>query len=1528
MSDPVPRPRARRRLRIVLVTLVALPLVLGLTLVAAVMILSGERAGRLATRIAGGLDLQGRIELGALHLRPRLLLDLLSDAPSPLVLERLRITDPDGVVVLDAPRLELSIQLRSAMSARVRLHDVRIGPDTFWRFADLKDGSGVGFLAAVTPRPAPRAEPPASPPPAAVPAGESSFLIEIVNAELDGFSAQFDYPGAWGLLLSDLRGQATLFVDDRFVGFDCTNLDARKGGYLTVLSETLPFDRVHVARVATTRDWPADIYLEVAGARTGRSTLTAKGSFTHIYDGGPAGIAMHAEFADAADALAAMRGPMIELAGPLSITGDDASVVLDLKEPFDRIVIDGRFTGLDVVHAGRPALGLGFDLHFASAPLVVETRALSFRSPAGGGLRLSARLSEAEPDAATGQTGLALRAALGFDRFPTAPYLEALPPAARARARATLDGSLAADLRFDARGAAGTLDIPRLRVVPARAPGLPASATLSGALRLTPDSLEASALRVAVPGAQVRARGAIDLARRTAALTARAAIQDLGRALAPFGVPPLGKSATVGLSIAGPLDNPTVTGTLAATELGLAPGPLLPELSARLSLRDGMAALSALGKGLLGGELEIDGSARLFSGSLANLRSAPVIAARVAGRDLELRALLGEALAHGKLSFDARADGPVDRLTGSLSLPEGTELTVLGQRFVLGTVAIAATPEAVKVEALSLARVGGGRLRLTGGLSLRGERPMAFHLVVEELPLGGLPGVTSAGVDLDGTVALELRGSGTLLRPRLDGTLHLRGVSAAGIALGDARIAFETLADERIAVMGRLFGLAELRAHARPTPAGPEVEAELSWSGLAVEDVLARTGPRPTFRSRLTGAARLSLSPGRAPRAEVRLPELYLALDPGALAAVVARDGPRPPPLAIRNEGEIVLSWSPDAVVLEPARLVTEGGELQLGGTLRGEDLSAEVLGQLELEFLQPFLGRAVDELGGALVLGLTARGQLPYPGLHGTIAITRPIHLVSRALGLPVDVPSGMINVRPGSVHLHNLIVQVDDSSLAVQGSAEHAPDFTLTRFALDTEGELSARLLTVLAPGAVTEASGALSLRGRLAGSPDAPDFDARVTAQDVSLRLRDIGRRLSVETAEVKLNARELLLSNVRLRVDGQGLVTIGAEATPPGRIVFERVVPDVKVRLASIPIRGEHLTFVSRGVYDVDDLSFDLRFEGDLDRNNSLSGEVRVISGRVTWDFDVSNLVVTPRIVEGYGRPRPPNPFLDTLALNLTVRTIGDTFVVQNNLAPELYLLIDLNVGGTANAPRVSGNLRPTDGRFHILGLRGNFDLIPGGNYITFVPTKSIQDLETPELLIDAENLVLDNSGHEHLVRMRIRGPVGQASITFSSDSGLTQNEILLLLLSGDTSTASVRQGASNPTLGRNVGAGVGIAGQATRDVFATMLEPYIADTLALITGERLALRPTVGADGLEVRLFGRFSRQLRLQLNYLQGFQNNRRARGEAALWLADFVTLRSFGEYLQFSQQQGIIETFSSLNLELAVEYPLRLPWP
>jgi hypothetical protein len=175
-------------------------------------------------------------------------------------------------------------------------------------------------------------------------------------------------------------------------------------------------------------------------------------------------------------------------------------------------------------------------------------------------------------------------------------------------------------------------------------------------------------------------------------------------------------------------------------------------------------------------------------------------------------------------------------------------------------------------------------------------------------------------------------------------------------------------------------------------------------------------------------------------------------------------------------------------------------------------------------------------------------------------------------------------------------------------------------------------------------------------------------------------------------------------------------------------------------------------------------------------------------------------------------------------------------------------------------------------------------------------------------------------------MKINGPINQATINLSTTDGMDRNQTMLLLLSGRTTDDL--SGNSGQVFGMNRQSGFDVLGQVSRDAVSNLVEPYIDDTLQILTGRKWNLRPTVGADGVEVKVQAQATREFNLELSYLRGFQNQERYRAQGLAWIRDYVTARLIGERLTYSLQQNLPIQAKTLRLELTVEYPLRLPNP
>jgi hypothetical protein len=605
----------------------------------------------------------------------------------------------------------------------------------------------------------------------------------------------------------------------------------------------------------------------------------------------------------------------------------------------------------------------------------------------------------------------------------------------------------------------------------------------------------------------------------------------------------------------------------------------------------------------------------------------------------------------------------------------------------------------------------------------------------------------------------------------------------------------------------------------------------------------------------------------------------------------------------LRNTTPLHVATDTERVTVDQATLATQGGEFTLFAEVRpvkddkgavvDHSVNADVSGKLDLDLLQPLLRGQFESLRGGIGLEVHARGSVKKPDLSGKIAIARPIRAEARAFDQVVAIPSGAVRLTSSAVELNDLAVIIDNATLRLGGKVGLGPGFAPQTVDLTAGGEVSANVLETIAPGAVSDVSGKAAIWGRVTGKLDNPEVRAQVTLGEIEMRLRGVSRQVTVKSGTLDVSSHEILLRDVKVRLDDEGELLIGAGGVKPGRIHLRSLRPELVWDDLSLPLKGTRLGYRDGGV-EVDDLSLAMALTGTPTEGLRLAGDVRLVSGRYLQDFNVRNLVLSPRINESDSTPVwEGQPLLENLELALRVRTEGDGFVVQNNLAPEIHITIDLGIGGTLARPAISGQILPTDGRFHIIALRGDFELTPNVNYVTFVPTKSLAAGDTPELNLEAQNVIIDATGAEQTVLMKIRGPINQATIDLSTKGGLDRNQTMLLLLSGRT-TDDI-SGNNGQVFGMNQQSGLNVLGQASRDVVSSLVEPYIDDTLQLITGRKWNLRPTVGADAFEIKLQARATREFDLELSYLRGFQSQERYRAQGLAWFYDYVTGRVNG---------------------------------
>jgi autotransporter translocation and assembly factor TamB len=1502
---------------IVLASLLGL---VSLAVAGAVFFLQGERMGAFVGKVLP--EMRGKLEFRSIRWPASLLVDILLKRPTPFAVDGVKFFDPEGSVVVDVPHLDVKIELHQLINgAGLFMHDLQLGPDAYWRFGRMqKTKRGIGFLAMFDPKhpsaPTPR-------PPGAAP--DKGFAVRIFNADLNGLRVVFDFPHVWGFDLRDLHAKAWLQVEDGFCGWEAVGLEARQGGFLTVLDQVLPFDSVAVRQVATLREYSDDIFLDLTAGKTGNTTLVGKGFFNGIYaSDSVSAIHMHTEFQHAADALNAVLKPM-NLPG-LHLGGADARVTADLLGPYVSIAINTDIAGLDAAYQQYAVqnlvlrAGMQFDPKSKAAAPNTKLEELSFSPPGGG--RFSTKLDLTVPK---------LKTQIRFDHFTLDSYL---PPGLRKLAAGKLHGQLSVAAEFDETMSAvkhatlTDLDLSFERT--GQKMSLPTSLHLSGQATASPEEVSTSGLRIDVPGASADVKGKVELAKHFLALGLRVGSTNLSQLLGSLGLPPLAREASIAVDVTGTMDQPRASGAIEIKDIGGKDGiPAMPSFETKFHLQDGTLHVDSLAAQVAGGSLAGSGTTKLFEESVQHMLDAPTLEFQLEGKQIALESLIAGGLVSGKMAFVVTASGPLRHPKIRFRMPAGVTAQVLGQSWRVGGIDLEVDQQGVAVRLLQASGTAGGDVQVEGHMGFVPKAmPIEWRLRIKNLPLATVLAAVKVDLPATGRFSADLHLAGNSKAPLIDGTVGLAGVTVMGVALGDANLTLAAV-ESGVSVKGLLFNRFNIDGVALLTPAGLRANGTASFSHLALQDLaLQLQGGREITdlvdqlrqldaRAVLSGQVSVELQPGKPLAIRAALTELALSIS----QEIVEPDGKVAlHRIGLHNDGDLLASVAGDHIVLEQAQFVTAAGRFSVAGDLEGESMRAALAGQLDLELLQPLLRRKVEKLGGAVSLEVKVSGTTKQPLLQGTLAISRPINAVPAGIDTAIAIPSGAIHLRSDAVELNDLAVSVAGATLRLSGRAGLGANFTPTTLALQVDGEVSASVLESLAPGAVSDVSGRAKIDAKLSGTLDRPDVSARIGLGEIQMRLRGISSKVAVESGTIELTTKELLLRDVKLRINEDGRLLIGSGSNP-GRMQILSLRPKLVLGKVDLPLKGERLVYRAPGI-EIDDLTFAMELAGDLQESVKLEGDVRLVSGRYMQDFNVRNLVLSARINESESRPFWEGvPLLENLGLGLRVRTLGDGFMVQNNLATEIYMQVDLQVGGTLSAPTLAGDVRPTDGRFHVPGLRGDFDLTPNVSHVTFVPTKSFVTGDTPELNLEATNLLTDSYGNEHTVQMRITGPVNQAAIDLSTAQGLDRNQTLRFLLSGQTSEDT---GTGGRPIGGNSPSGVDLVGQASRDAVANLVEPYIDDTLQNLTGHKLNLRPTVGADGFELKVLARASRELTLELSYLQGFQTPNRYRVQGNAWFQDYLTARLIGERLSYLPQQGITDQANSLRLELTLDYPIR----
>jgi hypothetical protein len=746
-------------------------------------------------------------------------------------------------------------------------------------------------------------------------------------------------------------------------------------------------------------------------------------------------------------------------------------------------------------------------------------------------------------------------------------------------------------------------------------------------------------------------------------------------------------------------------------------------------------------------------------------------------------------------------------------------------------------------------REAGGDLAVAASID-RGQR-LGGAATIRGLPLAAIAAL--AGVDAPASAVLDtipdpvtmidgLVLAGTVAAPEATGTFAVTRAWLARAHLGDGRlsvraagkgtIAFETeLHDGRVLVRGTL-------GTAPPYPLALEADLrELELDTLV--DVTAYGLP-PGTRAWTSGhvEVKTALADPAAPVvARLELSDVSIS------TALPGPDG-EPVPLTVRAAAPLALAYDGKELRIDgTARFATPFGDLTVEGRAGGVTVDLTARGALDLTRAQPLLGSYFDRTTGRATLFVRVSGFTDDPRVQAKI------DLADVALHLPkqdaiLRIPSGLLEYGPctrdcGDANRQlsptGIAIEVDDGfsaerpRLAVKGGITLV-DFTPYRWNVIVDGELAGEMLLAAAPEVFAQASGTADVELTLRGNGPRPIVSGEVTfdrQQPLTILPRSLRREIALTEGGLSFTTADITFDNVGATVDDEGRLRglSGVIDLADGALGGA----DLTLSADALPFRfGRALDLV----LDVPDLRIVLDDRGGLD----LAGAVTVIDGRYTQDFDLGEVL---RPAPAAGPASPPLweawPPLGSARLDIGVDV--RRFAALSNL-----FTVDASgtvaITGTPRDPRLGGTIQISRGIIRLPGVRARFTRTTG--VVSFRPLLPLSS-ETIELGVTSEADYRDPTGQDHLITLKLAGPLARLNWDLGTTGGLNKAQTLTLILSGRTPeefqrTLGSQAIGSDPTkIDPSTDSSQGYTDELVRQLAADYLTAGITDTLRELSG---------------------------------------------------------------------------------------------
>lgn len=1376
-------------------------------LVTTIVLRVGYNGPALAATVESALNnsIRGSIKVESLDWPLKDLTKLLTGGWVHVEVTGLVVKDEYGEVVIDTPGATLEIDVHPAIGGKhFRIRKVRL------------DRGGRAMLREV-PEPYPAHE-------------YDTTVVSLVSAfypqRAPYFSAGYN---AKELATIDLRdfsvGGEGISMDLHFADFNAQIRKLRGGGFLffggrdplaqkfyyslapTTHAESATFEIDSIPIVLSDlrlerlsqlpSRWPAelvprDLKYKLSASSPNGMTVNLEGaildSWVDIFGG---------ELRLTLEALQA--GPLVSAATDDIAGGDNLSLTLDVDGPILAPRLAAQVRALDLrlpLGEARPPLQLHVEQARAEWDLATESGVMedTIATGAGGEIHLGGHF-RLKP--------------LNFDisiEIPKAIEIEQyLPKDVAALAGTQLSGSLYAS---------GTQEIQRLERLDLQL----GKATFSGEARKVGGLIHADDVDIILAGTRIEnLQGDINIPEDRVDVRFKVVSRDSQRWLRYFKAPQLMKSASGRVRVAGALTAPTASADLVAHGV-----PIVDRLELVLGYADQVVRINEARTATLGGWIRASGA--ILLGDNPQLSG---VEAEGVNLQLSNLPLIGSVIS-GTADLKLTAHGSPSRPTINSQLAlDGW--TIAGESYEDTEVLVETRRNGGRRLATTLQRTDGGELhidalldrasQLTGIVSLRElplDRILAFSTDSEEPIMGG-------------ALSAEMQMGGTSAAPTFSGQISLLRSWLKNAFLGTAELDLEPIGNSVVRISGHIFQRRITIDGTLTTKAPYSADLSIGLRRIEIDRFapeLAKQGIRGWVSGTVQYQGSLLGEEDATLRASLNEAEIVVQHENA--------DG-RPSPIRLRNRSALELKYEAGRLAfLNEATIHGPTGDFLLSGSGSAEDLDFRFAGGISVSLLEAYMQEQFDEMSGNVVVKGHVSGSLDSPHFAGVLEIDG-VRLKPKGQDAIASIPTGKIDVSNDQLSLTGLRIVVNDTysddvaELSISGGFS-IKDFQPDTWTMNINGKLAGKMLLVLAPEIFSAAAGSAEISVALTGTGDSPIIDGSIDFDNetpLSLTPRAVRRELAFNRGTVFFTDKLVEFEDVEALIDSEALLTVATGS----QLSIENWRPsdvDITVSARDLPFRIPNQL----------DLTLDLvACRLLLDDSMEIEGTIEVTDGRYTRKFNPLLDALQP--VHNTSESETPFyhelPLLRDADLDLTI--MSRAFFVDNNVA-KMELNGEVDISGTPASPRFDGVVRVEQGSFKFQGIRDRFERTTGS--VRFSSLLEFPD-ETPFITIDSESDYRDLEGRDHLVQLRIRGPLSKLDVDLSTAAGLNKAQALQLILAGRTPD-DVRAAVGDEAVGRRPGDFEGARSTATSDGTLQALDQVTkdlaADWFSLIIGDRL------------------------------------------------------------------------------------------